>query len=310
MKNNKLKYYLLIVFAGILSGAIVFGGKVFSLLGLSLFEISIWTYLIGLVPVFFILLLQKKILLRKDMIFIFLLYGFLTAITVMGQFSSVILGLPIAIAVLLLYTQPLWTIIYAGIFMKEKISFLEVFCCFLVLLGVLFLVNPWGSFHITSWLGFIAGLVRGIGLSGWILTSNAASKKGNEPTNTFFWGSISLLFFLFIFLPFSRLFVSDPAIVRFGLDFPLYLWIYLALFSLFTNVICHISFFYGVKVVSAVDSSLVMLVEPVVGTILAALFLSQAITFSVFIGGMLILLANYLIIRKGSGASELSETLT
>ena len=246
---------------------------------------------------------------RRDMITIFILYGFLTALTVMGQFSSVILGLPVAIAVLLLYTQPLWTIIYAGIFMKEKIGFLEVFCCFLVLVGVLFLVNPWGSFHITSWLGFIAGLVGGIGLSGWILTSSAASKKGNHPTNTFFWGSVSLMIFLFIFLPITRLFISDPAIVRFGLDFPLYIWIYLALFSLFTNVICHISFFYGVKVVSAVDSSLVMLVEPVVGTILAALFLSQAITLSVFVGGVLILIANYLIIRKGSGASELSDSL-
>jgi len=310
MKNNTLKYYLLIVLAGFLSGAIVFGGEVFSILGLSLFEISIWTYLIGLAPIFLILFFQKKLALRRDTILIFILYGFLSALTAMGQFSSVILGLPVAIAVLLLYTQPLWTIIYAGIFMKEKVGILEVICCILVLIGVLFLVNPWGSFHISTWLGFFAGLMGGIGLSGWVLTSSAASKKGNEPTNTFFWGSVSLLIFLFIFLPITRFFIDDPAIVRFSTDLPLYLWIYLALFSLLTNVFCHISFFYGVKVVPAVDASLVMLVEPVIGTILAALFLSQAITFSVFIGGMLILIANYLIIRKGSGASELSETLT
>lgn len=299
-KQNVLKYYLLVAFAGILSGTIVFGGKVFSNLGLSLFEISIFPYVIGLIPMLIFLLFQRSLGLRRDMIPIFILYGFLTALVVIGQFGSVILGLPVAIAVLLLYTQPLWTILYSAIFEKQRITFLEIFCCILVLLGVLFLVSPWNSFHITSWLGFAAGIMGGIGLSGWILTGSIASKAGNEPANTFVWGNISLSIFLAVLLPIIRLTTNDPTIVHFSLNFAPSTWIWLVIFSIFATVLNHLVYFYGVKVVPAVDAGIIMLLEPVVGTILAALFLAQAISLSVFIGGILILIANYLIIRKGS----------
>jgi drug/metabolite transporter (DMT)-like permease len=304
-KPSILKYYLFVALSGVLSGVIVFGGKVFSDLGLSLFQISFLVTFIGIIPVFLFLIFKKQLILRRDMIGIFLLYGFLTAMTVIGQFSSVILGLPVAIGVLLLYTQPLWTVIYAAIFFKKKITVLEIICSALVLLGVLFLVNPWGS-HITSWPGFIAGLLGGIGLSGWILTGSAASKKGNHPTNTFVFGNITVMIFLLIFFPIARLVTSDPALVHFGLGFPPYLWIYLILFSLLTSMVNHISYFYGVKVVPAVDAGIIMLLEPVVGTVLAALFLAQKISLSLFIGGALILISNYLIIRRGASDEQVA----
>jgi drug/metabolite transporter (DMT)-like permease len=54
----------------------------------------------------------------------------------------------------------------------------------------------------------------------------------------------------------------------------------------------------GTKKVPTVDAGIIMLLEPVVGSILAIIFLNQALTLNIIIGGIIILLANYLTIRK------------
>jgi DME family drug/metabolite transporter len=80
------------------------------------------------------------------------------------------------------------------------------------------------------------------------------------------------------------------------------------LFSLISFLIPHFFYFVGVKEIPASTAGIILLLEPLAGAILAALFLSQAITINVFIGGLFILAANYLVIKYEPNQEILPET--
>jgi drug/metabolite transporter (DMT)-like permease len=105
------------------------------------------------------------------------------------------------------------------------------------------------------------------------------------------------MFFL-IFYPVLLFFTNEPSVVRFSLDIPLTLWIGLIAFTVFAEIINHLSYYKGVKKVPATDAGIILLLEPVTGALLATAFLNQALNLNIIIGGILILIANYLIIMK------------
>jgi drug/metabolite transporter (DMT)-like permease len=103
--------------------------------------------------------------------------------------------------------------------------------------------------------------------------------------------------FLLILQPIVSIFISDPLKTSLSLGLPGKIWIYLLGFALISNVIPHVSYYHGVKEIRASTAGIILLLEPISGAILAALFLSQPITSNIIVGGLLILLANYLVIR-------------
>lgn len=160
------------------------------------------------------------------------------------------------------------------------------------------MVNPFRTVEHLNLIGLTLALIGGISLSGWIIVGSILSKKGNQPVNSQFFGvtfSVILLLVMFLFLTHLRL---SPFLIAFNLHWPVAIWIWLILFSIFAVTLNQIIYLYGVKKVSAVDAGIIKLLEPITGAILAALFLSQPLTFSIILGGILILFANYLVITK------------
>ena len=292
------KEYLYVILAGILSGTIVFAGKIFSNLGLSLFEISTLPFiLVTLIMLPFMFF--KKYRPNPKLIKIWLFYGLICALLVLSQFAAVVLGVPVTLVVLLLYTQPLWTFIFSKIFMKEKITKLHIFSGFLVIIGVVIMVNPFTIGEIHSWLGVIIALFGGIFLSGWIMIGSYASKIKNHPIAIKFAETFFMLLFLALLYPLIRLITTNPAIISFSFNWPMSTWFYLLLFAVFSQIINHIFYFKGVRKVPTPDAGIILLLEPISAAILSSLFLKQPITLSLVIGGCLILIANYLTITKG-----------
>ncbi|MBS3143049.1 EamA family transporter [Candidatus Woesearchaeota archaeon] len=188
---DKKLAYSYIVIMGILSGFVIFSGRFFLDRGLSLLEVGFLPNLVALIvlaPLLFWMPMKRKLL------WWYVLYGVIGCALVLAQFSPLVFGVPVALLVLLLYTQPLWTLLINYFFLKQPITRYDVFACVLVLLGVVFLVNP---FNITvSFLGAIIALSGGILLSFWVLLGSALSKKGSPPVATKF----GELFFSLLFL--------------------------------------------------------------------------------------------------------------
>jgi len=290
------KDHWFIVLTGISAGTIVFGGAVFAKMGLSLFQIVIFRMALSLL-LFPYLLYKKDWKLSKRLLIIFLAFGLIEALAVLLEFAPVILGVPVSISVLLLYTAPFWTVIFSRLIFKEIITTPKIIAVALVLLGVVFLVNPDSIARSGSLIGILIALVSGIFLSLWIIFGKICGNEKSSPAKTQFYNISFALIFLMILQPIATNFIKNPALTNFSLDLPMMIWIYLALFALISNLIPHLSYYHGIKEVPASTAGVILLLEPLAGTLLAALFLAQAITLNVLLGGILILIANYLVIK-------------
>ncbi|HRY63195.1 MAG TPA: DMT family transporter [Patescibacteria group bacterium] len=292
------KEHFFVIMSGLISGTIIFSGQIFANLGLSLFEVSTLPFVGAVVMLLPFVLFNKKHSFITANLPLLLLYGFIFALCSLTQFAGLFFGVPVAVVVLLLYTQPFWTILTSVIILKEKVTSREIISVLLVLLGVFILLNPDNVSTLGQPLGLAIAILGGVALSGWVSVGSLLSKKGNDPVNSFFTGETLLLFFLILFYPILQSVTQDPSIIHFTFVWPLKIWLFLIIFSLVTQIVNHLFFLYGVKKVSAVKAGVIMLLEPVSGTLLAAIFLHQPITLNIIIGGLLILVANYLVIAQ------------
>jgi len=295
--NIKLIGYSLVGISGILFGLIIFGGKVFSNLGLSLFELSTLPYIFSL---FFLFpfIIQKKYWVSKKDFPLLLWYGLVEASCSFLQFAGLIFGVPVAVVVLLLYVQPLWTTIISFFFLKEKVTRWHVVACFVVILGVVFLVNPSDLFVSSSFFGLFLALLAGVFLSLWVVMGSIASKRKINPLSIKFFVDLFGLVLLFLIFPVLKMIFSDPQVVGFSLEWPLWIWGALLMFNLFAITLGHILYYKGVKLVPTASAGILLLLEPIVATLLAAVFLAQPITINILFGGIFIILGNALVILK------------
>lgn len=293
------KSYLLVTTAGILSGIIVFMGPIFRNLGLSVYEICSLIYVTTAIILLPFVILNPIHRFKKELIWHVIFYVLVSIIVIFAQYSAVIIGTPVAIVVLLLYTQPLWTTLASVFLLKEKVTKINIIACALVLIGLLLLINPFGSLKDLNLPGVFISLAGGLGLSGWIVMGSVLSKKGNSPINSLFSLMAGTFLFAILTQPLAKQFIHLPEITNLSIFHPWKVWLVIIVFGLTTQLANHLFYLNGVKKVRAIDAGIIMLLEPIVGTILAAIFLHQPITAGITIGGILILIANYLVIRYG-----------
>lgn len=293
------KGHWFIILTGILSGTIVFGGAVFAKMGLSLFQIAVFRAAFSLF-LFFYLLYKNDLRLSKKLLLIFVVFGFIESMSILTEFAPVVLGVPVSITVLLLYTSPLWTVILSKFIFKEKITILKIIAIVLVLLGVVFLVDPRTIVGDGNMVGILLALAGGVFLSLWSVFGKICSNEKIHPVKTQFYTVFFTLIFIAIFHPIAASLIKDFSLTGFSFNLPMIVWIYLAIFALISSIIPHLAYYHGIKEVPASTAGVILLLEPLSGTLLAALFLAQAITLNIFLGGILIIVANYLVIKSDS----------
>lgn len=299
MGNLKItKEYWFVIISGLLSGLVVFSGQIFANNGLSLFEISTLPFLGSVIILIPFILFKKKHRYTGKNLPALLLYGAVSLLLTVAQFAPLLLGVPVAIAVLLLYTQPLWTVLFSYTILKEKINKTEIIACLIVLIGVLILINPFKESGHIPILGLVVALIGGVLLSGWVSVGSYLSKKGNDPINSLFTEKIFSIVVLLALFPLFKLVVKNPHLIHFSLNWPIKVWLGLLLFSIVIQILNHWFYLSGTKKVPTIDAGIIMLLEPVIGALLAMTFLRQPLTIGVVIGGILIIFANYLVISN------------
>ena len=115
--NSKFVVFI----AALLFGTITVGGQFFANLGFSVYEISIFTLLSMIILLLPLSLNKFKEIIKKDLLWFFLLLGLMGAFMHLGQYASIVLGVPVAVVALVLYSQPIWTTLFGRFILKEKI---------------------------------------------------------------------------------------------------------------------------------------------------------------------------------------------
>jgi drug/metabolite transporter (DMT)-like permease len=303
---------LSIASSGILYGLVTVGGSLLSRAGFSVLDISFFF-------IFFSILVLAPFALRKDRnIFskmkfnwkFLLIYAFVNLVILLSQFGSLALGLGPPVVALLLYTQPMWTIIFSRFAFKEKITAVRLAIIALALIGVFFVTNPLSllaqnqsaitSEHLTSSTLLIAeilALIGGVFLSLWIILGRKGRlNQIKEPVSLTFAvrtfsvipvGMISFLAYVFG----TRLFVSNSVDFSFNLT-------YLVLFAILAGALPDYLFYRGVDKVLAAHAGVILLLEPVSAAILSAIIGISVLSWLQLVGGCLILVSNFFVVSE------------
>jgi drug/metabolite transporter (DMT)-like permease len=284
--------------AAILYGTLTVGAQFFVNLGLSLYELSVYPILFVTLLLLSILLIKHQYRIKKKMIPFYVIYGLIGALLQLTQFGGIVLGVPVAVVALLLYTQPIWTTAFGKLMIKEKITPGKITAVAIAFIGIVLLLRPWNVESIGALTGIISALLGGIFLSLWIIWGRKSGiNKQHHITAMAGWMGFTVIWLLLLW-PISNLFIPESNIVRLSVNFPLHYWLYLIVYALLAHLFPYLFFYKGVEKVQASVAGVIMLLEPVSATILAAILFIQPIGFNVLCGGALILFSNYLIHKE------------
>ncbi len=213
-----------------------------------------------------------------------LLLGLFEACAEFSYFYSV-RHTTVSIAVLLLYTAPIYVTLLSPLLLRENITFRSFSALILSITGVIIVVQPRSPIVGMDVLGITMGLLSGL-LYALIILVSRYLKEYYTGTAQATW---SIIVSIMVFLPYSR------AISATELTDKLYL---LLLFGLIPTALAGLLYFSGLRLIRAQNASIIGLLEPVSAFILAFMLLGEPISFTTILGGGLILLGAYIISRE------------
>jgi drug/metabolite transporter (DMT)-like permease len=194
----------------------------------------------------------------------------------------------VAVTWVLLYTAPIWIVLFSAIFLHESITRPKMIVMALSLIGCALVVKIYQGVAINL-PGLLAGLVTGLCYAAYTLFSKAASTRGY---NTWTFMLYGLLFGSICLLPLQSIgdlarSISAPGAIS-----------WLLLLSFGPTLAAATIFIEGLRHVRASNASIIATIEPVLATILAVLFLHETLEPLQLIGAGLILTGVIVLVRS------------
>lgn len=288
-------YAFFTILAGIFWGGISLFIRPLSAAGLSSLQVVALRGIISFVLMFFVLLIKDRKLLKIQLNDLWMFIG--TGVISLTFFSvcyfTTILEVGTSVAVILLYTSPIFILIFSRILFREKITLLKFIALILTFAGCI-LVSGIGSGNSMTIKGFLIGLCAGLGYGLYSIFSRYALKKYNSLTVTFY----TFLFSSISILPFCK-----PQQIPSCLDWKVFLL--LVGIGVFCTVLPYIFYTYGLSGLETGTAAILVTIEPLVGTIVGFLIWKEDISFMKITGILLIFVAIILCSIKKKRNSDL-----
>ena len=270
-------HYWYVIVAALLYGTITAGGQFFINLGLSLFEISVYRAFLTSLILLPVVLIKREYMIKKEMLFFFGVYGFIGGLLELAMFGGIALGVHVAVVALLLYTQPIWTIIFGRLMLRESITATKLTAVVIAMSGIILLVKPWGIRDVKSLTGIVVSLVSGVLLSLWVIWGRKSVIQNQHfITTTIGWTGFSAIWLILLW-PIFYYFLPYTEITSINVNWPILFLLYLLIYASIGGVIPHLLFYRGFEKIEASTAGILLLLEPVSAAILAALFFGQPI---------------------------------
>jgi len=219
--------------------------------------------------------------------------------------SAVAVGAPVAVVVLFLYTQPVWTAILGKTFFQERLTLFRKCGVAMALFGIFLISKIWNisSFH---YIGGGIALVAGVLLSIEFVMIKTLSLKPRHFLVSIFWFYIFRTLFTIVFGVGSRLVTGNILITGITFSLSVEMWGLLFLFALIPMVFGMILFYRSIKYVPIVLTGVIMMMEPISGVLYGYVILGEFVDLYTITGGIFILAASLLVVsEKDSAKSEI-----
>ena len=198
-------------------------------------------------------------------------------------YFSTILESGASIAVILLYTSPIFILLLSAILFKEKITKIKLFALILTFVGCIFVTGIGGENHLSA-KGLFIGLCAGFGYALYSIFSRFALEKYKPLTVTFYtfvFSSISLL-------PFCN-------IVKICSSFSEKSLLFLIGIALVCTVLPYIFYTFGLSGLETGKAAILVTVEPLVGSLIGIFVWKENLDMLKLIGIIMIFIAVILI---------------
>lgn len=213
-----------------------------------------------------------------------------------GYTSSVAMGTPITVTTLLVNLQPVYVLIMAAAFLKEKVDITKTLPVAISLLGVVILVGGWRMQGKVMVAGALFAVLNGLCYAIYLfMTKRLRAEGGMEPIDILFWGYAAASVAMPVVLVAMPALIKDPALTSLRLDLTLRSTFYLAALTICCTLVPYLLITQSLGKVELSRASLSLVMEPVVAIIISSLVLKEPVHLYHIAGGSLILLAVILI---------------
>lgn len=283
-------YVIFTILAGVLWGCISIFIKTLADLGLSSIHVMFIRATLSAVMLFFFLLIRDRSLLKIKLRDLWMFIG--TGVVSLSFFSlcyfTTILEVGASVAVILLYTSPIFVLILSVLFFKEKINARKITALVLTFAGCIFVAGLKGVESGNSQItlkGFLIGLCAGFGYALYSIFSRFALKK---------YDSFTVTFYTFVF---SGVSIIPFTIGTMGTDLPGIIlpneqfWLFSVGIALFCTVLPYIFYTIGLSGLETSKAAILVTVEPLVGTLIGFFVWDEEISFLKVTGIILIFIS-------------------
>ena len=286
---NEKKCSLLIIIAAINWGTLGIFVKSLKAYGFTTIEISSLRYIFSAFAVLIIGAVSDKKNLRVDLKDIWKV-AFLGVVSTMGTSILYLLCMQMtsaAVSNVLMYTAPIWIILYSVIFFKRKLSRLSVMCIVLVFVGSILVSGIIGEENsgYSVW-GIMIGLISGIVYGSYTIMGRIISKKYNR---------VTVMIYSCVFAGIGSLFFINVKNVACAIiKQPSCIWSAIAL-SLICTIIPYGLYNIALSKISGFKAAVICTAEPITATVVSAFVLKEQMSLIQFAGIVILIFAIVLI---------------
>lgn len=286
--EHKKKGIGLVVIATTFWGMMGITSRNLSLSGLSTFDVSFLRCLIAGVLFALWILKKDKNLLKLDLkgIIICCLYGIITFAISFTSYNISVERIPISIATVLMFTNPIWVTIFGAMFFKEKITTKKVFVIILCILGCLCIADIFAAKGANlDMIGIIAGLVNGITFALQIVIPRFFEGK-YEKDSMLVYGFIGGAIFLVFFTDFSNI-----GRCIYNNTQPTSVVMNILSIALLSTFIANTFYVKATEFIGNSLTSILVSLEPVLGSLFAFIVFGEVLNKTQILGAVIVVLA-------------------
>lgn len=282
---------------------LITGSVLFGLLGVFVYYLNdiptgaliFYKQLFGLISLFIYIVITGKLsrIIPRSRKRYLLFLGIINTVTLFSYFTC-IKYTSFSVAILMLYTAPVYVTLLSPVVLKEKITRRGVFALVLSLTGLLFIVDIAALRNLSfSWNYYVIGIAAGI-LSGMSFGTEIVTIRYLKDD----YSSVAQLFWY----TFIGVVLMFPFVGTFSFPAPENNLLLLIVFGVVNTAMAALLYVSGISRIRAQTGSILALLEPVSGIFFDYTLLHTPLMMNTFAGCVFILLGAYVAVMEKSPA--------
>ena len=305
-QNNSIQAVVAVLLAGILWGVINIFIKTLSAHGLDALQISLIRMTVAVIvfPLVVLIKDRSKFRIRIKDIWIFICTGIVSVVLFNVCYFYTMIQSQASVAVVLLYTSPIFVMLISALVFKEKITAQKIIALVLTFGGCILVAGLIGGSYVISPMILLTGIASGFFYALYSIFGNVGLKKYDTMT-------VTVWTFIFGFLgslPFGKIgqtiavFAKEPSLILWGVGI-----------GVVSTALPYFFYTWGLNRMEPSKAAILVAVEPLVGCIIGMTVFKEPHNAMKLIGIAMILAAIVLLnlnFRRKDIEQRRTETTT